>query len=124
MTKKPKAKDTKFSKEKQPSDGVRKEGRVKRQVMTEALMISLNRVVDGIAKTDGKPTRRLTQIAEKLSEKAAEGDTQAIKEIFDRTEGKAAQAIIHQGDAENPLEFKMSDAQLAARIATLMQKDE
>lgn len=110
MTKKPKAKDTKFSKDNQPA--TRGEGEViaksntKRRVMTDALMISLNRVVDGIAETDGKPTRRLTQIADKLAEKAAEGDTQAIKEIFDRTEGKAAQAIIHQGDADKPVETK------------------
>lgn len=71
--------------------------------MTDALMISLNRIVDGIVDEDGKPTKRLSMIADKLAEKAAEGDTQAIKEIFDRTEGKAAQALILQGDEDKPI---------------------
>lgn len=92
--------------------------------MTDALLLALNREAADIVDGEGKPTRRLNQIAEQLAKKAGEGDTPSIKEVFDRTEGKAAQAIIHQGDAENPLEFKMSDTQLAARIAMLMQKDE
>lgn len=111
MTKKPKAKDTKFSKEKQPP--IRNNGEAvvgsnkRRTIMTDALMIALNREVEGIVDADGKPTRRLTQIADKLVAKAGDdGDTQAIKEIFDRTEGKAAQAIIHQGDADKPVEAK------------------
>ena len=128
MTKKPKAKDTKFSKDNQPEQRgdlkANGNGNAKRHIMTDALMTALNREVESIVDGDKKKTRRLTNIAETLARKAEAGDTQAIKEIFDRTEGKAAQAIIHQGDADNPLEFKMSDAQLAARIATLMQKDE
>lgn len=58
--------------------------------MTDALMIALHREVES---SEGKKTKRLSLIADQLAAKAAEGDIQAIKEIFDRTEGKAAQAI-------------------------------
>jgi|GEM_PF-2212337 len=68
----------------------------KRRVMTDALMLALKREVEN---SDGAKTKRLVMIAEKLAERAADGDIQAIKEIFDRTEGKAAQAIhITEGD--------------------------
>ena len=93
-------KDTKFSTNKQPSDGVRKEGRNKRRIMTDALMIALNREVDDC---DGKPTKQIAKIAKKLVENAADGDMQAIKEVFDRTEGKAAQAIQLTGEDGGPV---------------------
>ena len=95
---------TEFSKTSQPSDERRKQGRKKRGVMTEALMLALNREAKN---ADGVMTKRLNIIAEQLTQKAAEGDTQAIKEVFDRTEGKAAQAIIHQGDEDNPIPHKI-----------------
>lgn len=99
---------SKFSKDKQPSDGVRKEGRAKRTIMTDALMIALNREVTDAALNDGKPTKRIAQIAEKLVAKAGDdGDNQAIKEIFDRTEGKAAQALTLLGDEDNPIVTKI-----------------
>lgn len=97
----------KFSKDKQPA--TRGEGEPiaqsnkRRTIMTDALMLALNRVADDVLDDDGKPTKQLARIAKKLVEKAAEGDTQAIREVFDRTEGKAAQAIIHQGDEQNPI---------------------
>jgi len=56
--------------------------------------------------------RRLSIIAEKLAEKAEQGDIQAIREIADRLDGKPAQDI-ERGDV--PL-HKMSDAELFAII--------
>lgn len=44
---------------------------------------------------------RLRRIAEKLLDLAAAGDIQAIKELGDRLDGKAVQAVI--GDPEQPL---------------------
>lgn len=44
---------------------------------------------------------RLRRIAESLFAKAEEGDMNAIREIGDRLDGKAAQVIT--GDDENPL---------------------
>ena len=43
----------------------------------------------------------LQKIADKLIEQALEGDIQAIKEIGDRVDGKAVQAI--SGDPDNPV---------------------
>lgn len=82
---------TEFSDTYQPADEARKLGRNKRKVMTSALMLALEREVEI---GEGKPTKRITVIAEALAAKAAEGDMVAIKEVFDRTEGKAAQAIM------------------------------
>lgn len=49
-------------------------------------------------KKDG--TTKLREIADKLVEKAIEGDMQAIKEIADRLDGKAMQQVQaeHTGD--------------------------
>lgn len=41
---------------------------------------------------------KLRAIADKLIEKAAEGDIQAIKELGDRLDGKATQALEHSGE--------------------------
>ena len=56
----------------------------------DAIMVALNREMDGL---DGKPTKRLYVIADKLTELAAGGDIQAIKEVFDRVDGKATQTL-------------------------------
>ncbi len=56
--------------------------------------------------------RRLRIIADKLAEKAEQGDLQAIQQIADRLDGKCAQIIEH-GDV--PIEA-MTDQQLMAII--------
>jgi hypothetical protein len=56
--------------------------------------------------------RRLRVIIEKLLDKAEQGDLQAIKEVFDRLDGKPVQAI-ERGDI--PIEA-MTDQQLKAII--------
>ena len=70
--------------------------------MTDALMLALKRE-SALTGEDGKARKRVNVIAEQLAVKAEEGDLQAIKEIFDRTEGKAAQAIVHSGDIDDPV---------------------
>ena len=60
------------------------------KLVRDAIIVALKReAVDA----DGKPTRRLTLIAEKLVEKAMAGDIHAIKEIADRVDGKATQPL-------------------------------
>jgi hypothetical protein len=54
--------------------------------------------------------RRLRVIAERLAEKAEQGDLQAIQQIADRLDGKCAQSI-ERGDV--PAEM-LSDAELFA----------
>jgi hypothetical protein len=60
----------------------------------------------------GGGRRRLRIIADKLAEKAEQGDIQAIREIADRLDGKPAQAIER---SDLPLEA-MSDRELFAII--------
>lgn len=60
------------------------------KLMRDAILVALKREAKG---ADGKPTRKLTLIADKLVDLAMGGDMQAIKEINDRVDGKAPQAI-------------------------------
>lgn len=47
---------------------------------------------------------KLRRIAEKLLECAENGEAWAIKELGDRLDGKAAQALTVSGDPENPIQ--------------------
>ncbi len=52
---------------------------------------------------DGKTVKRMNIIADRLSKMAAGGDIQAIKEVWDRLEGKASQAVeFTDPDGNNP----------------------
>lgn len=51
----------------------------------------------------GDDSKALRLIAQKLIEKASEGDMQAIKELADRTDGKVAQAIVGGDEDDNPI---------------------
>lgn len=50
---------------------------------------------------------KLRTLAEKLIQRAEEGDIAALKEIGDRMDGKAAQQVIVAGDQENPVVTKI-----------------
>ncbi len=78
-------------------------GNKKRVMMSDALALALNEEADGILDKDGKPTKKLRVIADKLVSMAVEGDIQAIKEVADRTEGKARQALEVSGRDGGPL---------------------
>jgi len=47
---------------------------------------------------------RLRRIAEKLAEKAEDGDLAAIRELADRLDGKPAQAQVHSDTDGGPLQ--------------------
>lgn len=89
-------------------------GQKRHKIVRDALMLALEREVD----VEGKPTRRIAQIAEALCAKASEGDVPATREIFDRVDGKAIQAVEHSGPDGSPIE--MSDTEAARRIAALL----
>ena len=63
----------------------------------DALMLEINTAKDG---------RKLRRIAQSLLKKAEGGDIQAIKEVTDRLDGKAAQSLTVAGDSDNPLQFE------------------
>lgn len=58
-----------------------------------------------IAQDDGK---RLRAAAEKLLDLAEAGEGWAVKELGDRLDGKAAQQLIHTGDADAPVIQKIT----------------
>lgn len=55
-------------------------------------------VIEEIAQERLASRSRLQEVARVLFEAAEGGDIQAIKEIGDRLDGKAAQQILHSGD--------------------------
>jgi hypothetical protein len=56
----------------------------------DGFLLALNREVTG---SDGKPTKRLYVICEKIAQLAEGGDIQAAKEVFDRVDGKSVQSL-------------------------------
>jgi hypothetical protein len=53
-----------------------------------------------IAQDDGK---RIRDAAEKMLDLAAQGEPWAVREVFDRLEGKPAQGVTVSGDEDNPI---------------------
>jgi hypothetical protein len=67
------------------------------KLATDALRVALMReAVDA----DGQPTRELALVAHALVVRAKEGDVPAIKEIFERIDGKVTQ--VHGADPDLP----------------------
>ena len=62
------------------------------------------RALDQKTKKEGKDA--LDALAHKLIEKVEEGEISAIREFGDRIDGKAAQAMILQGDEEKPVQVE------------------
>lgn len=81
------------------------------KLMRDALMVALNREAIG---ADGQPTKRLYVIAENLARQAEAGDPSAlgaIREVFDRVDGKPAQSIgLGQAEDLKPLEAAVRPA--------------
>ena len=73
------------------------------KLIRDALMIELAVLVD---ETDGSPpVKRLRKVARRLIEEAEKGNVPAIKEIADRLDGKAPQAIV--SDDGGPLTINL-----------------
>jgi Family of unknown function (DUF5681) len=60
------------------------------KLMRDALLLELNQEAK---LADGKVTKRRRVVARKLVERAEQGDVPAIKEIFDRVDGRVPQSI-------------------------------
>lgn len=82
-----------------PGQSGNPEGSRGRKIMSDALALALNRKADEVSAKacagidiDPNDIRYIHVIAGQLAKKAAEGDIVAIKEIFDRIDGKVPQA--------------------------------
>ncbi len=79
-----------------PSKGVKPD-----KILRDALMIAINREDD----INGRKVKRIAQIAEAVAKLAASGDLPAIREVWDRIEGKPAQSIgLGQAEDLEPLQ--------------------
>ncbi len=85
----------------------------KGRIITDALRAAMLREAKG---ADGKPTKRLNLMAEKVAELAVKGEPWAVKEAWDRLEGKAPQAIEHSGQLDTAPLKEGALATLLARI--------
>lgn len=70
---------------KTPSKGSRPD-----KLMRDAIILALHREANG---SDGKPTKKLYLVAEKLVDAALSGDMRAQCEVNDRVDGKSPQAL-------------------------------
>jgi hypothetical protein len=62
------------------------------KLMRDSLMLALK---EAAIDADGKPTKRLRLVASALVKRAEEGDVPAIREIFDRIDGRSVQPLEH-----------------------------
>jgi len=77
------------------------------KLMRDALLVVLHRAA---VDADGKPTKRLNNVAAAIVKRAEDGDVAAIKEIFDRVDGRTPQAII--GDPDQPLTIALIERRI------------
>lgn len=64
------------------------------KIIRDALILELNRMT---ADDDGKKIKKVNRVVHKLVDAAMDGKIDAIKEIFDRVDGKAPQAVTGEG---------------------------
>lgn len=74
------------------------------KLMRDALLLALRRQAED---ADGRKTDMLRLVADKLVDKAADGDMQAIKEILDRIDGRSAQSTtVDEGPQKVTIRWK------------------
>lgn len=79
----------------------------KERSFANMLRIAIN---EAIVDDNGVSKPKLRAVAEMLVTKALEGDMSAIREVADRLDGKAAQAVELSGSLETP--SRLTDAEL------------
>lgn len=72
-------------------------GRQKEKPFRDALMLAIKEASDD--------KQKLRRVAERLVDKAIDGDVPAIKEIADRLDGKVPQGVIGGDDDDQPVRF-------------------
>jgi hypothetical protein len=83
-------------------------------LMRAALMRALLRPAED---ADGGTTTKLQLIADKLVDKAADGDMSAVKEVFDRSDGRSVQAAAAP-EAPKLVTFRWKDRESSSNSTT------
>ena len=65
-------------------------------------------IIKALEKEGMTPEEALIPIAQKILAQAQEGDVASFKELADRLDGKPAQQVQLQGDADQPLAVELS----------------
>lgn len=76
------------------------------KLVRDALLIELQRESDQVE--HGKKIKRLRLMARKMVDEALGGNVVAMKEIADRIDGRPAQAVAVEGNADKPIEHKLT----------------
>lgn len=76
-------------------------GRAKERAWAETIRIAVNEAYENGDK------KKLRALADKLVQKALDGDMAAMKEIGDRLDGKPAQSTHITGEVESPMVARM-----------------
>ena len=119
----------KFSSENQPTNR-RKSTKFLTDLLTKELHGKEEITIKGVDVETGKPaTIRITMptkrnIVQALLKKACSGDVPAIKEIFDRLEGKAPQALELSGKEGGPVDFSVANLPYVSNEDLLRYLDE
>ena len=90
------------------------------KLMRDALAIELHRADDVEEAGRTRKVKRLRRVARALVDKGIAGDTPAIKEIYDRMDGKVPMQVT--GKDETPLIPEYTDEQRLAALAALLAK--
>jgi len=78
------------------------------KIIKSALILELNRMAED---EDGKKIKKVNRIVASLVRSAMEGKIDAIREVFDRVEGKASQAVEVSGGLQHVV-FSIEGAKL------------
>jgi len=73
------------------------------KLMRDSLLLALHRAAEN---ADGRPTKLLSLVVDALVDAARGGDVAAIKEIFDRVDGKVAQRVEATGANGGAIQFE------------------
>lgn len=76
-------------------------GKSGRKAIEQPLRHALGEILDDIDPKTGR--KKMYQVARNLVEQALDGDLAAIREVWDRMEGKPKQANVIEGSEDNPL---------------------
>lgn len=87
------------------------------KILRDALILELNREMDG---GDGQKIKKVNRVVHKLVDAAVEGKLDAIKEVWDRVEGKAPQSIT--SDSTVSISFEGLAEQFDAKLGGILER--